>query len=361
MRKLGISIYPEHSTPEKDLAYMELASKYGFSRIFTCLLSVEESKEDIIKNFTAFINKAHNLGFKVAVDTNIDVFNKLDARADDISVFAKMGVDIIRLDWPLSDRENILITNNPYNITVEFNASSDMALDLLIKKGANRNQMSTCHNFYPQEYTGLSKDRFDYFTQKYYDMALDVHAFISSNNDNTFGPWPVYNGLCTLEDHRHKDIGYQLRYLIADRRIKDVIIGNSFASESELKELSEVDLSIPSLKIEEISYIMEVEREILYDFVHADRIDSSEYFIRSSISRAFGKDKDIPQRKSEKEYFEKGDVLIINNNLSYYKGELEIVKKKIKNTGERNLVGHFNEDEQKIVDILAEQNPFKII
>lgn len=272
-----------------------------------------------------------------------------------------MGVDIIRLDWPLSDRENILITNNPYNITVEFNASSDMALDLLIKKGANRNQMTTCHNFYPQEYTGLSKERFDYFTEKYYDMALDVHAFISSNNDSTFGPWPVYKGLCTLEDHRYKDIGYQLRYLIADRRIKDVIIGNTYASESELKELSKVDLSIPSLKIEEISDIMEVEREILYDFVHADRIDSSEYFIRSSISRAFGKDKDIPQRKSEKEYFEKGDVLIINNNLAYYKGELEIVKKKIKNTGERNLVGHFNEDEQKIVDILAEQNPFKII
>lgn len=361
MRRLGISIYPEHSTPEKDLAYMELASKYSFSRIFTCLLSVEESKEEIIKNFTDFINKAHGLGFKVAVDTNIKVFNKLGAKADDISVFAKMGVDIIRLDWPLTDRENILITNNPYNITVEFNASSDMALNLLIKKGADRNKMSTCHNFYPQEYTGLSKERFDYFTQKYYDMALDVHAFISSNNDNTFGPWPVYKGLCTLEDHRYKDIGYQLRYLIADRRINDLIIGNTYASNKELKELSEIDLSIPSLKIEEISDIMEVERTILYDFVHADRIDSSSYFIRSSISRTFGGYKDIPQRKCDKAYFDKGDVLIINDTLAHYKGELEIVKKKIKNTGERNLVGHLNEDEMLIVEMLAEQNPFKII
>lgn len=361
MRRLGISIYPEHSSPEKDLSYMKLASKYGFSRIFTCLLSVEESKENIIKNFSAFIKKAHGLGFIVAVDTNIDVFNKLGARADDISIFAEMGVDIIRLDWPLSDKENILITNNPYNISIEFNASSDMALDLLIKKGANRNKMSTCHNFYPQEYTGLSKERFDYFTQKYYDMALDVHAFISSNNDNTFGPWPVYKGLCTLESHRNKDISYQLRYLLADRRINDVIIGNTYASESELKKLSKIDLSIPSLKIKELSDIMEVERKILYDFVHADRIDSSEYFIRSSITRAFGLDKDIPKRKSNKDFFEIGDVLIINNELAHYKGEVEIVKKKIKNTGERNLVGHFNEDEMKIVNMLGEQNPFKII
>ena len=80
MRKLGISIYPEHSTPEKDLAYMKLASKLGFSRIFTCLLSVEENKEDLIKNFTSFIKKAHNLDFEVAVDTNIDVFNKMISR-----------------------------------------------------------------------------------------------------------------------------------------------------------------------------------------------------------------------------------------------------------------------------------------
>ena len=39
-RSLGISIYPEHSTVEKDKAYLKLASEYGFTRVFTCLLSV---------------------------------------------------------------------------------------------------------------------------------------------------------------------------------------------------------------------------------------------------------------------------------------------------------------------------------
>ena len=33
MHKLGISVYPEHSTPEKDQAYMETAAGYGFTRI----------------------------------------------------------------------------------------------------------------------------------------------------------------------------------------------------------------------------------------------------------------------------------------------------------------------------------------
>lgn len=360
-RKLGISLYPEHSTLKEDQKYMEIASKYGFKRIFTCLLSVKESKEDTVKNFKQFIKKAHELDFMVSVDTNEEVFKFLGAKATDISIFNEMGVDIIRLDCPLTDMENILLTNNPYGISIEFNASSTMALDLLINNGANRNNMSVCHNFYPQEYTGLSKKRFDYFTDIYYKMGLPIHAFISSNNDNTFGPWPVNKGLCTLEEHRYKDIGYQLRYLIATRKINDIIIGNAFASEEELKVLSKINLSIPSLKIEEKDGIMDIEKKILYDFIHSDRVDSSKYFIRSSITRSFFKDKDIFPRACDKEYFEEGDVLIVNNNLSHYKGEVQIVKEKIKNTGDKNFVGTFNNDEKIIVSMLHEKNPFTII
>ena len=32
MARLGISLYPEHSTLEKDKAYVTLAAKYGFKR-----------------------------------------------------------------------------------------------------------------------------------------------------------------------------------------------------------------------------------------------------------------------------------------------------------------------------------------
>ena len=52
MHKLGISMYPQHSTPEQDNAYMALAAKYGFQRIFTCLLSGKGEKEQIIATFT---------------------------------------------------------------------------------------------------------------------------------------------------------------------------------------------------------------------------------------------------------------------------------------------------------------------
>ena len=51
MRKLGISIYPE-KTDEKTLKqYIDKAGKAGFSRIFSCLLSVNEEKEKIKEEF----------------------------------------------------------------------------------------------------------------------------------------------------------------------------------------------------------------------------------------------------------------------------------------------------------------------
>ena len=46
MAKLGISIYPEHSNEEQDIAYIRKAGKLGYKRIFTCLLSVGEKSRE---------------------------------------------------------------------------------------------------------------------------------------------------------------------------------------------------------------------------------------------------------------------------------------------------------------------------
>ena len=68
MHRLGISLYPEHSTPDKDYAYMELAAMNGFSRIFTCLLSVEKNAEDTI----AAVGRMGRVGMK---STDVEILN----------------------------------------------------------------------------------------------------------------------------------------------------------------------------------------------------------------------------------------------------------------------------------------------
>lgn len=51
MGKLGISIYPERSTFEKDKAYLDLAHKYGFKRVFTSLLQINDDREKVLAEF----------------------------------------------------------------------------------------------------------------------------------------------------------------------------------------------------------------------------------------------------------------------------------------------------------------------
>ncbi len=361
MHRLGISVYPEHSTKEKDDAYLKLAAKYGFTRVFTCLLSVTSSAEDTIAEFGDFCSRAHELGFIVSVDTNPEVFKKLGATPRDLSVFKKIGVDIIRMDGHFSDLEDIALTLNPYDIKIEFNGSQYLNLDRMIEKGANPHNMTICHNFYPQRYTGLSEERFHFFNSKSKGLNLVNAAFVSSNEENTFGPWKVYEGLSTLEICRDQPIDWQTRYLFATREIDDVLIGNAFASEAELKAMGSIDPNKVTLKIDLDDEISDVEKEIVFNCLHNRRSDCNDIIIRTVDSRVKYNKTSIPAREVKKEWLEVGDVVVINDNLAHYRGELQIILKPIKNVNDRNVVGHLNENEMKLVNMIQYEHIFGFI
>lgn len=361
MHRFGISVYPEHSTVENDLAYIQMAAKYGFTRIFTCLLSVEEPAEVIVNKFGSWIRKANDLGFTVGVDTNPEVFTYLNARPDDLKIFADMGVNIIRLDGHFSDREDLALTHNPYGIDIEFNASSNLSLDLMLERGADIHHMVTCHNFYPQKYTGLSWDRFMEFTNKYKALGLKTAAFVSSNNGNTYGPWPVYEGLVTCEMHRGLTTELQARHLLATGKIDDVLIGNAYASEEELRALSQIDTTKITLRMDRVKEILPEEEKVLFSYPHFDRVDTSDILIRSSIGRMDFKNISIPERKSGKKSLQPGDIVVVNDNLSHYRGEMQIIKKEIPLQPYWNYVGKVKDEEKMLLDLLKPEYLFGFI
>lgn len=59
------------------------------------------------------------------------------------------------MDGNFGTQGDIAVTRNPYGIKIEFNASMDAGVDLLIKNGGNKDQIIMCHNFFPERYTGL--------------------------------------------------------------------------------------------------------------------------------------------------------------------------------------------------------------
>ncbi len=83
MARLGFSIYPEHSTPKQDVAYIRMAGKYGFKRVFACLLSVgNRAKEEVIRDFRIRLDAAHEEGMEVMLDVSPAVFERLGISYD---------------------------------------------------------------------------------------------------------------------------------------------------------------------------------------------------------------------------------------------------------------------------------------
>ncbi|OUP08450.1 MupG family TIM beta-alpha barrel fold protein [Collinsella sp. An2] len=361
MHRLGISLYPEHSNPQQDRAYMERAAQHGFSRIFTCLLSVKRNADETIEEFGSFVSTAHDLGFTVAVDTNEDVFERLGATPFDLSPFAHMGVDIIRLDGHFGDQGDIIITRNPQGIQVEFNASCNLALDLLIERGADPRAMTVCHNFFPEPYTGLSEEVFQARNAQYKRLGLTLAAFVSSREENTFGPWPVFAGLPTCEDDRRRPIDLQARHLLASGLVDDVIVGNCFASDDELAALAAVDTTRVTMRIDLVPDVTDIEREVIWGFDHTTRGDASAYMLRSSWSRLAFKERSIAPRPWPDTVFHRGDVLIPNDNMAHYRGELEVALRDFENDGTRNVVGRIPAEELFLLDYIAPEHPFGFI
>lgn len=359
MKKFGISIYPAHSSWEKDYEYLKKASRLGYSRLFMCLLSEKDNLENIIKKYKNICDHAHALGFEISVDTNFEVFKRLNANAFDLRVFKEIGIDIIRLDGPFTNNDYVAMTNNPFGIKIEFNGCTYLNLDYLIEIGANKNNMTVCANFYPQRHTAIDMEQYIDFCNRFRSMGIRNAAFVSSNNENTFGPWEVYEGLVTVEECRDMDICDQARLLVASGVVDDIFIGNCYASDDELERLSKIDLNTICLKMEE-NNLSEEESKILYGSIHFRRLDCGKTMIRSSFTRNIRLFY-VPFKKHVDNKVRCGSVAIVNDNLKHYGNEVQILLKDIDNDDTRNVVGYLNDFEMKLVSFIKVNQIFKFI
>lgn len=361
MGRLGISIYPEHATLQQNLDYITLAAKYGCTRVFSCLLSITgKTKEEIKDEFTCLIDHAHSYGMEVILDVAPFVFQSLGVTYQDLSFFKEMHADGIRLDEGFDGLKEALMTCNKQGLKIEINASfGNKYIDNIMSHYPNKDCLITCHNFYPQRYTGLSLEHFNKCNTDIKTHDLKIAAFVSSQTNDTFGPWPVNEGLCTLEMHRDLPIDVQARHLFAMGDIDDVIIANCFASEEELQSLSQIRPGILSFKIDFEKELQETERKIIYEHEHFVRGDMSEYMARSTFPRVTFKDESVVPENTRD--LKRGDVVIVNDRYLRYKGELHIILKDMPNDGRKNVVGRIPEKEMMLLNYIEPWRPFAFI
>ncbi|WP_262315648.1 DUF871 domain-containing protein [Lacticaseibacillus parakribbianus] len=358
MGELGVSVYPERSTFDKDAAYLGLAAALGYRRVFTSLLEIKGDKDAVLAGFKRVITHANQLGLKVMVDINPGLFKQLGVSYDDLAFFHALGAWGIRLDVGFNGMVEAAMTRNPYNLKIEVNMSQGTPLiDNIMAFSPNRANLLGSHNFYPHRFAGLGVDYFKQASAPFLKYRIHTAAFLNAHSA-TFGPWPTQDGLPTLEAHRTMPLASQVMHHRLLGVADDLIIANAYADEAELKAAAAAfNQPYPQLAVTTRPGILPVERAILFEGQHSYRGDHSEYLLRSAASRAAYQASAIPAHDTTA--IHRGDVLIDNGGYGQYKGEAEIALQDMPNDGRVNVVGHLADDQQVLMNALKPWSDFR--
>lgn len=357
---LGISIYPYKEKSEETADYIKMAAKYGFERVFTNLLMIEEGEEkQVLQSMRNAIKVARECGMEVILDLNPAVFEQLKISYQDLSFFQELGVTGIRLDSTFDGLVESLITFDQTGLDMEVNISNDTGyLENVMSYQPNARRIIGCHNFYPQRYTGLDYDYFMKCSKKYKKMGLRTAAFVNSQSAD-HGPHIYTDGLCTLEMHRDLSIELQAKHFIAMGLIDDIIIANAYASEEELIALSRLRTDQIEFEVEFEPNTSPLEKEIILENQHFNRGDINSYSIRSTyVKLKYGK-YDIPENNTAEEVTF-ADITIGNNSFGQYRGEVNIVKQSMSNMKhEKNCVAKISKDNQFLINYVKPWTKFR--
>ena len=359
MRQLGLSIYPDHSDFEQNKAYLELGRKYGFTRIFMSMLEADESKAATQAKYQKIIDVGNDLGYQTTLDVSPRIFDQLGISYSDLKFFADLHIAGIRLDQGFDGATEAMLSYNPYGLIIELNMFNNVDyLNNIVSYQANTAFLYGCHNFYPQVGTALPYDFFKTCSERFRKFNIHSAAFVASLVGN-MGPWNVNDGLPTLEADRYLPIDVQAKHLFASNLIDDVIIGNAYASEAELKALADIDRYQVQFHLDFVEDVNDIEKTIALTPQHFRRGDINPNAIRSTISRVTYKA--VPNAPHDNDMvFQPGDVVVGNDNFGIYKNELQIILKPHKEP-RKNKIGRIAPEELMLLDFIKPWSKFKFI
>ena len=349
-RTLGISLYPDHSVFERDQAYLKVAASYGFTRLFVSMLEVQDGKERVTEKYQRIIQSAHQLGFTTTLDVSPNIFDQLGVSYQDLSYFASLGADAIRLDAGFDGHQEAWLSYNSQGLNLELNMSNDVEyLSNILSYSANRPFLYGCHNFYPQRGTGLPFDFFVACSRRFKRAGIETAAFVTAPGA-TIGPWDINDGLPTLEMHRDWPLQVQVQHLFSTGLIDSVLIGNAYAKPEDLQKLGALNRYQITFAVTPSADIKPVERQILLDNLHERRGDINDITIRSTEVRK--RYHDFNRVNDDRHTFQRGDVVIGNEQFGKYQHELQIVQQPHTDT-RKNLVATINPDQLVLLDAIG--------
>lgn len=376
MKRIGISIYPDFDNIDTIKQQLDFISTLGYTDLFTSIqlgdLGFENTGIGLSDAFIFLFNYCHEKTIIAHVDINDRMLEMLGASVDNLKPIYDLKMPIIRLDGGFTPEQTAIMTNNPYGIIIEENASaikiSKPRIEAIVKTG-NLNQYYACHNFFPLNDTGLSFEDVREVSKLFHDYGIKTGVFIgslySSSDLNAVG-----RGIMTVEDHRYKLSHIQAMEYFACPEFDYVIFGDSHPTKEEMRKVAEVakndqmeyltqtyqtnDYYYPMI---ENFYCVEIpvwldqslDKQLRYTLTHTlfqARIDQPADIIRTGHSRGIcGMSSYLPIERLAY------SICINNDKANRYNGELYIPIKDMPAISYANVVGMVKPYGKRLVEL----------
>lgn len=352
----GISVFlGMGASLEQIFQYLELASGYGYSRLFTSLHIPEANSQELLRDFQQMNCYAAQLGFRITADISPHTFQVLGISPDKLEAFKNLGLHTLRLDFGFQTEQTLALAKG-LDCEIELNASivNEELLQELLAAGIAPERLRACHNYYPRPETGLSYEHLIRQSQLFRSAGIPVLAFIPSRK-NPRGP--IYEGLPTLERHRELSAAAAAKDFLFPQVVDGILFGDPFADKGELAAVANLSPEVLLLKVETAAGLTLVEREILFAD-HTNRKDPGEWVIRSQEGRGLCKREVAPQPPQLRK---RGAVTIDNKHYLRYMGELQVVRQELPASAKVNVVAQVAEEELFLLERLLPGGRFGFV
>ena len=289
-----------------------------------------------------------DMGYRIIADVSVKTVAQFGC-TDLTELAEKLRLWALRIDYGFSVSE---IQAMAEKMPIVLNASTTTVEDAraIAAKGGC---VMAMHNFYPRPETGLDEDYLRETTESLRQAGLKVLAFIPGDARKR---GPVFEGLPTLEAHRHILPSAAFADLALNYGLEAIFVGDPGISRKEIDRIDrfcrEGILSIPCEIQEDWQY--------LYDQVFTCRIDSPKRLVRFQESRIYscqGPTTEpancVPRTR--------GSLTIDNLRYGRYSGEIMLIRSDLPADDRVNVIGHVPENALLLLDLIGRGRKFTLV
>ena len=350
---LGISVYLNEPSAEKQEAYIRKMRAAGFRGIFTSLHIPEEDPGQYAGRLRTLGNLAATYGMELTADISPASLGHLGLTFRTADRLLDWGVTGLRVDYGISEEETAALSQR---MTVALNASTLTAETIrkLKKCGLRLSAAEAWHNFYPRPETGLGVEDFQMRNSWLQSEGMKVMAFVPGDGERR---GPLFKGLPTLEDHRDRTSFSAYLDLLDSGCVDHIYIGDPSLSERSLEQLSSHAEGVFLLNA--IPAFPDAPAA-LPGSDHTNRQDAARDVIRSAESRMNTNVGDRPITPANTATRPVGSVTIDNSLYGRYQGELQIMKRDLPADEKVNVIGRVIEEDMPVLRHVKGGDVFRI-